>query len=133
MDPHPPPLIASSLWATLPSPHPPLLPPRTLSLAPTCLQGRFPMVKGDPSNMTVDCLILMDQSRGKPLLECMGRELTSSDSTPSRSPGAPEVGTEGPEGRGGGSNSLASCTWEPHTQTLFAGLLKEKHRSLDVT
>jgi hypothetical protein len=48
--PYPSPVITSSLWVIPPLPHPPLLPPKNTGSG---LQGCSPMVKGDPSNMTV--------------------------------------------------------------------------------
>jgi hypothetical protein len=89
------------------------------------------MVKGDPSNMTMPVSFVMDQSRGNPLLERMSRELTSSGCPSS---GHPVPLGQGQRTRGGGEGAVIA--WPPTrgaTHTLFAGLLKEKHRPLDVT
>ncbi len=78
------------------------------------------------------CHILMEQSRGKPLLERMSREVTSSNPAPSRSLRAPEVGTE-TSGKGGGGNSLAlTCGSHTHTH-CEPDCWRRRIWSLDVT
>ncbi len=58
-------------------------------------------------------------------------ELNSSDSAPFRHP--VPLGRDRGQRKGGGGAVIAKPPTLGTTQTLFAGLLKEKHRPLDVT
>jgi hypothetical protein len=82
--PPPPPPSPPLLGSPLPAPHPPPAPSLLgeLSYGSGALAGVFSQEKGNPTVMTERLSYLMDQSRGRILLECRSQEMTSGDPAP---------------------------------------------------